>query len=112
MGFGGKGANQCVAAAKLGARTAMVGKVCSCFPIQCLLSQRLCYNKHPGPLPFLTCSHPCGLIHPQGMIILSLLFNSQLGEDVYGGGFKTELQRLNVNIGKCIILIIRNALST
>lgn len=26
-GFGGKGANQCVMAAKLGARTAMVGKV-------------------------------------------------------------------------------------
>ena len=26
-GFGGKGANQCIQAAKLGARTAMVGKV-------------------------------------------------------------------------------------
>lgn len=27
MGFGGKGANQCIAAAKLGAKTAMVAKV-------------------------------------------------------------------------------------
>ena len=27
MGFGGKGANQCVMAAKLGAKTAMVAKV-------------------------------------------------------------------------------------
>lgn len=27
IGFGGKGANQCVAAAKLGASTAMVAKV-------------------------------------------------------------------------------------
>ena len=27
MGFGGKGANQCVTAAKLGAKTAMVAKV-------------------------------------------------------------------------------------
>lgn len=28
-GFGGKGANQCVAAAKLGSKTAMVAKVCA-----------------------------------------------------------------------------------
>lgn len=28
MGFGGKGANQSIAAAKLGARTALVAKVC------------------------------------------------------------------------------------
>jgi ribokinase len=28
IGFGGKGANQCIMAAKLGAKTAMVAKVC------------------------------------------------------------------------------------
>lgn len=30
IGFGGKGANQCVQAARLGAKTAMVCKVCNC----------------------------------------------------------------------------------
>lgn len=31
MGFGGKGANQCVMAARLGAATAMVAKVLACM---------------------------------------------------------------------------------
>jgi len=31
MGFGGKGANQCVMASRLGAKTAMVAKVSSIF---------------------------------------------------------------------------------
>ena len=31
-GFGGKGANQCVAARKLGAKTSLVSRVCLAFP--------------------------------------------------------------------------------
>lgn len=44
MGFGGKGANQCVMASKLGASTAMVSKVCIQFLINLVSIFSLGFN--------------------------------------------------------------------